>query len=499
MSKYDVVIVGSGLGGLVTGVMLSKEGYNVCVLEKHSIIGGCLQTFTREGCIFDTGMHYIGSYDKGQILHRYFSYMGIDDKLKLRRMDEDAFDIFRFRDKEYKYAQGYDRFIETLVQSFPTERAGIVKYTNKLREISGNLHLYNLKEVDGFNIIENEYVSENTGGFIESCTSDNTLQNILAALNSLYAGFPEKTPLFLHALINNFFIESAWRFVDGSDQLANVLADKIKSFGGTIRTRAEVAKFKFENEILTHVELKDGEKIFADKFVSNIHPAVTLKMCDTNVFRNVYRRRIEGLPQTLSVFSVYCVLKENTFPYMNYNYYANHADSMWMAKLYKPGEPPLGYMLFTPATSKSEKWADSMTIICYMSMEEVRQWENTSVEKRGADYKEFKQRKAEQLLDLVEKTFPQIRSSIKSYYTSTPLTYRDYTGTIDGSLYGVMKDCDDLVSSYIPPKTKVPNLFFTGQNINLHGILGVTIGSLLTSAEFVGLNYLIRKINNESS
>ena len=111
---------------------------------------------------------------------------------------------------------------------------------------------------------------------------------------------------------------------------------------------------------------------------------------------------------------------------------------------------------------------------------------------------EFKKIKAEKLLDLVEKKFPEIRNEIKSYYTSTPLTYRDYTGTVNGSSYGILKDYNAPFKSIILPKTKIPNLFFTGQNLNLHGILGVTIGSIITCGELVGQEYLIDKVRNFS-
>ncbi|HOV10850.1 MAG TPA: NAD(P)-binding protein, partial [Bacteroidales bacterium] len=71
-NKFDVIIIGSGLGGLQCGYILSREGMKVCILEQHSQIGGCLQNFTRDNCLFDTGVHFIGGLDEGQVLNRYF-------------------------------------------------------------------------------------------------------------------------------------------------------------------------------------------------------------------------------------------------------------------------------------------------------------------------------------------------------------------------------------------------------------------------------------------
>src|SRR5574344_3082270 len=92
MSRYDIVIIGSGLGGLVCGYILSKHGYNVAVLEKNAQIGGCLQTFKRFGVKFDTGMHYIGSMDENQILYRLFTYLGLLH-IPLSRLDPSGYDV----------------------------------------------------------------------------------------------------------------------------------------------------------------------------------------------------------------------------------------------------------------------------------------------------------------------------------------------------------------------------------------------------------------------
>jgi all-trans-retinol 13,14-reductase len=146
------------------------------------------------------------------------------------------------------------------------------------------------------------------------------------------------------------------------------------------------------------------------------------------------------------------------------------------------------------ATSGNNGYATSASVITYMDYSEVKAWENTFTGDRGDDYLEFKERKASILLNAVEKQFPGFRNTIETYYTSTPLTWRDYTGTREGSAYGILKDYNRPIESLILPRTQIPNLYLTGQNINLHGILGVTIGAVVTCGELIDPHYLINKI-----
>jgi all-trans-retinol 13,14-reductase len=140
----------------------------------------------------------------------------------------------------------------------------------------------------------------------------------------------------------------------------------------------------------------------------------------------------------------------------------------------------------------------------YMNFSDVEQWSSTrntiprEQQQRGEDYEEFKLRKSEKLIDFVDERFPGIRSKIKSHYASTPLTFRDYIGVRDGSLYGIEKDSSDPIKSFISPRTKVENLLLTGQNLNMHGVLGVTVSAVLTCSYLLGTEYLLGKINAAS-
>ncbi len=499
--KYDFVIIGSGLGGLQCAYILSKEGYNVCVLEKNRQIGGNLQIFVRDRAIFDTGIHYIGGLEKGQNLNTYFNYFGLMDKLKLRKLDEDGFDVVSFDNDptEYKYAQGYENFKKQMISYFPQEVKAIETYCKKIQEISYHIPLYNVK-TGASNILETKVLEINTRDYISSLTSNVKLQNVLAGTNALYAGVGDKTPLYVHALVINTYIESAWKCVDGGAQIATLLSQSIKKMGGTIRNYAEVIKFNFSGDEISSVELRDGEKVEGKNFISNAHPSNTLAMMEPGKLRKSYTGRIQSLENSISVFIVHIVFKENTFPYLNHNCYHHMSPDVWSSIHYQEKNWPESFAVFTPASSRSAEYADCMSVMAYMHYEDVKKWENSfhtipkNKSDRGNGYEEFKTEKAEKLIHALEKKFPGIRTKIKSYSTSTPLSYRDYIGTYDGSMYGILKDFKDPLRTFISAKTKVPNLFLTGQNLNMHGVLGVTIGAVVTCSEIIGMENLVTKI-----
>jgi len=491
--KYDVAIIGSGLGGLLCGYILSKQGYNVCILEKNNKIGGCLQTFQHEGCTFDTGIHYIGSLDEGQILNRYFRYFELTGKLHLKKLDTAGFDNISFEGNEtiYPYAMGMDNFATTLSSYFPKEQEAIKQYCDKITKIALDFPLYNLR-VPTKKDDEISYFSENTYDFIKSTTQNTLLQNVLAGTNFNYAGVKETTPLYVHALITHSFINSAWKLVNGGSEMATLLSESIKSFGGTILTNSCVIKLSAQNEQLTFADLSHGERIEAKSFISDIRPSTTLELVEGLPVRKAYKKRIADIKNTTGSFTVYIIFKENAFKYLNANYIHYARDDVWTAS--NNDNWPNSFLFLTQPT-KSGAYADSAILNTYMDYYDLTKWENTFSGKRGEDYEEFKQLKALQLLEFAERRFPGLRNAVKSFYTSTPLTYRDYTGTPFGSMYGISRDSNNPMKTIIPPKSKIPGLYFTGQNIILHGVLGVTIGAVNTCAEFTGLEYLVNKIN----
>lgn len=501
-TKFDVVIIGSGMGGLCCGLILSKEGYKVCILEKNRQLGGSLQIFSRDKVIFDTGIHYIGGLEEGQNLNSYFKYLGLMDKIKLKRMDMDGYDHITFKGDPtvYKHAQGYDNFMRVLGEQFPDEKENIKKYCDKIREICDFFPLYRLGD-DTKDLVSASFLSIGTKAYLETVTPNIKLQNVLAGTNPLYAGEADKTPLYVHALVVNTYIESSWKCVDGGGQIAKHLSASIKEMGGVISNYSEVTKFNFEGSNVKNVELTNGKTIEGKYFISNFDLSKTLDMIEPGHIRQAYRTRINSLKNTTSSFILYIVLKKNSMEYFNNNIYHYHNDNPWDAINLKSENWPHTFAIFPQASSKNEKYTDSLIAMTYMDYDEVKKWENSkniipnNEEDRGAEYEKFKKEKSEKLIEALEARLPGLKNKIKSFYSSTPLTYRDYIGSRDGTLYGIEKDYHDPLKTFITPKTKVPNLFLTGQNLNLHGMLGVTVSSIVTCSEIVGnQKYLIRKI-----
>lgn len=495
MSKYDVIIIGSGLGGLECGTILSKEGYNVCVLEKNQLLGGCFQSYRRRDQLLDTGMHYIGSLDEGQVMNQFFRYTGIMDKLKVRKLDENAFDRIYHKGRIYDYAMGYERFAETLGQAFPHEKESLCRYTEMLKEVGSLVSVDNLKN----GIISHEgmkYFNTSAAGAIAGLTGNPDLQSALAGSALLYGGLKSHSNFYEHAMINNSYIQGAYRFVDGSMQVVSLMADVIRSHGGTVLNNSEVTRIIVDNNRVVGVEINGGERIEGDYIISNVHPKRTLTLLDKNrCIKNAYISRIRSLENTYGIFTLYLIMKKNSYPYFNRNLYLHGHSDVWYDKALYMGQTT-NCMISAQASSRNENYADVISILTPMYIDELSAWLHTLPEQRGEEYRNFKEEKANRLLEFIKMHGIDFDGAIETMYTTTPLSYRDFTGTCNGSAYGIIKDYNRPQIGFVSTRTKLPNLFLTGQNLNVHGALGVTLTSIITCSEFLGHEYLAKKIGN---
>lgn len=476
--KYDTLIIGSGLGGLECGYILSRAGQRVLVLEQGRQPGGCLQGYTRRGLTYDTGFHYAGGLDEGQSLHAAFRYLGLLD-LPWQRLDSEGFDQVTIGGRSFAFAQGYDAFAERLAGDFPSERAALHRYADLLRRSAALQDAAFSPQPTDTDFIT-RLMETPAWRYFQENFKDPLLINVLCGTALKTELRQESLPLFSFLHGNSCFIESSWRLKGSGSLIADALIRGIRAHGGDIVCQAEVTELVEKDGQLTQAVCSNGETYEGQRFISDIHPAHTCRLVrHSQRMRPLYRNRIQSLPQTFGMFTVSLRLAPQRLPYFNRNHYIYRRPDVWTFHL--NNSPVGGVLASCRIPEDGSGYARQVDLLTPMNWATCKAWE----QRRDQAYEEMKQRTAEECIALAGTLLPELHGA-ETASTSTPLTWNRYTLTPEGCAYGLRKDCRAAMQTFLSTRTPVPNLFLTGQSVGLHGLHGVTMTAFQTCAAILG-------------
>lgn len=480
--RYDVIVIGGGLGGLECAYILSRSGRSVLLLEQGAQLGGCMQSYCRRGLKFDTGFHYVGGLAEGQALHRVFRYLGLLD-LPWWRLD-DCFDRVVIGGHSFPFRQGFGPFVQALAECFPGERKALASY-GALLERTG------AERFRAFSSSATEDASSlrlwETGAYsyLKDTFSDPLLVEVLAGSSLKMELRRESLPLFTFLHGNAGFVESSWRLKGSGALIVRALADGIRAFGGETVCGARVQELVERDGRVLQAVCSDGRTYEGKVFVSDVHPALTYGWVrQSDRLKNAFRRRIAALENTSGMCTVSLLLKPGTFAYLNYNLYVYRGPAVWTSASADGVVDRV--MVSCRVPEDGGHYARQIDLLTPMSWESCRKWAATTAGMRGEDYVRLKERMAAQCLALAEEVLTGLGSCVAEYYVSTPLTYRDYLAAPEGTAYGVRKDFREPLMTVLPVCTPIPNLLLTGQSLVMHGLEGVTMTALATCAEILG-------------
>jgi all-trans-retinol 13,14-reductase len=378
-------------------------------------------------------------------------------KLPWQRLDADGFDLVTIGDDTFAFAEGYEQFAETLASAFPDERHALHQYAEMLRKMPS------VEEIGGVNAYD--YLSKLFGNPL--------LVNILSGTSLKMELRSDTLPLFTFAHSNSSYIQSSWRLRGDGNLIVDEMAKNIRQNGGDIICRAEVEELIEEDGRITAVKCANGECYTGTTFISDVHPQQTFDwLKTTKVVKKVFRRRLQMLENTFGMFTVSLLLKPETLPYFNHNKYIFRKANVWTFAEDAAGVG--GVMVSARVPEDGSAFVRQIDLLTPLPWALCQPWENTTIGRRGQIYELQKERMADECIHLAECVIPGLGGMVIKRYTSTPLTWRDYTLSPCGSAFGVRKDCRQPLMTMLSPRTPVPNLLLTGQSLALHGLEGVT-------------------------
>lgn len=453
-----IVIIGAGLGGLVTGYLLAKHGDKVTLLEQDAHAGGCLQSFRRDGIRFDTGFHYVGGLADSNPMHYFFKELGL---LSLPWIKQDGQEV-HIGNEVYTMPCGHEEFYRTLSDRFPHEKEGLHSY------------LETFKEITSCPISETmPYWERSAWEFLNTTIHDPELRIILSGASLIVELDRPTLPLFAYAEILNSFICSTHRLAEGGQPIIDHLTKGIQQNGGQIYCGVTVKRIVERDGQVVGVEFGDGQSIATDTVVSAINPILTMQMlADDSAMRKVFRRRISSLRNSMGCFTVNIKLQPDSIPMRNMPVYVHHRG----ADTWNLNTPDIHHILMHYYPEQN-----ALDLITPIAWERVSQWDGTSSGQRNEGYRHYKEKMTQQCLDLAGLAIPNIQQAVEQCWSSTPLTWKSYLNSYQGSSYGIMKDYQSLETTLLQPRTPLKGLYLTGQSLILHGIMGTTISAFLTA------------------
>ncbi len=505
-SNYDAIVIGSGMGGLTTAALLSDLGRKVCVLEQHYTAGGFTHSYERKGYEWDVGVHYIGEVGAPTRTRRMFDYLS-GGNLEWAPMDPE-YDRFYIGDKVFNAIAGKQEFRDNLVRQFPAEEQAIDRYLELLQRSGDALSAFGMRRgMPGWaSAVLGPMLSWKTRGAYSRITwdvlSDLTDDpDLIATLCGLWGDMglpPKRSPFLAHAMIARHYLYGGFYPVGGSWRIADTIIPKIRAAGGEVFTYARVEEILVEDGKVAGVRMKDGHRIDCDCVISSAGVDNTFNhLVPADVAeRGGYRQKLQHVEPSSAHLGVYIGLKgtaaELGLPKTNFWIYpSNDYDAALDEFLENPEAPfPVVYISFPsakdPDYENRHPGTATIEIVAPAPYEWFEKWHDKTWSKRGDEYELFKISLGERLMEHLYDKLPYLRGKVDYFEISTPLSTNWFGGYQRGELYGLAHTPERMQQDWLRPKTTIPGLWLTGQDILTCGVTGAMMSGLITTMSMVG-------------
>jgi prolycopene isomerase len=477
-SVFDVIVIGSGIGGLVTATQLAAKGAKVLVLERYIIPGGSAGYFEREGYRFDVGASMIfgfGTEGTTNLLTKALDAVNVS--LETVR-DPVQIHYHLPAGLELKVHQDYEKFLQELTAHFPQEREGIRKFYDECWKVFNCLNAMELLSLEEPRYLTRvffqhplaclglvKYLPQNAGDIARRYIKDPQLLKFIDMECYCWSVVPaDKTPMINAGMV---FSDRHYGGINypkgGVGQIAQKLVEGLEKAGGQIQYKARVTKIVTEKGKAVGVQLAEGKVYQAKRIVSNATRWDTFEKLlpaeEMPAAERKWRKRYEKSP---SFLSLHLGVEAEVLPPGTecHHILLEDWDKMEDAEgtifvsiptLLDPDLAPAGYHIihtFTPS------WIDD--------------WQGLS----ASEYEEKKEEAAGRIIERLEKIFPGLDAGLDYMEVGTARSHRRFLGREDGT-YGPIPSRKLMGLLGMPfNRTSIPGLYcvgdstFPGQGLN---------------------------------
>jgi all-trans-retinol 13,14-reductase len=506
-SRYDVIVIGSGIGGLANAALLSKLGKKVCVLEQHYTAGGFTHSYERNGYEWDVGVHYIGEMQRPQSpLRRIFDVIS-DGQLKWAPMDP-CYDRIIIGGRRYDFVAGKENFAAELKKHFPDEAVAIDRYIQLVRKVSRSMQRFFFAQAMPpafgrvYNRVRRWLVPKETTmtvrAVLSSLTKNEELIGVLTGQWGDYGMVPAEATFLMHAAVAKHYFDGGNYPIGGSWKMAETILPVIRAAGGEVFTYARVKEILIKDNRATGVIMDNGDRLFADSVVSSVGARLTFEQLlpEAQRQKHAYPEKLKKVKPSGSSLCLFLGFKGSAadlkLPKTNLWIYPtpHHEQNVQGFTGNPDGDFPLLYISFPSA--KDPEWnrhypgKSTVQVITMAPYAWFEQWRGSTWNQRGGDYDAFKEKLAQRMLKELYRQMPQLESALDFYELATPLSTEWFHLYDRGEIYGLDHDPQRFHQDWLHPVTPVKGLYLTGQDVVTAGVGGALMGGVLSTAAMLG-------------